>query len=177
MTGLSFTDWTDKIAAAAAILAIIISIFSLKYSRESLTLAKNQDRRKHPKLSAKFIGGNYCLDTSTGIRSYNIQISISNQSDSDNAVTRAELYVKYRLHGDTEMTVRLPQSDGTGQLELPMRISAHDTASGWCRFSMAPEIFSRNRIERYMVELTDTHNGLVSVEPLLLSRQHDDTQI
>jgi hypothetical protein len=169
-----FTSWTDSAAAITAIIAIVISIKSLVYARESLTLAKMQDERKAPKLQVAFVGGDYTVDEKTGARTYHVQLSICNLSDSDNAVTRAELRLKYRLHEGADMIVRLQQLNCGDELQLPIRISAHDAVVGWCRFLVAPEIVRETTVESYTVELTDTHNDEVSLALILMSERRGD---
>jgi hypothetical protein len=167
--------WTDIAVAVTAIVAILLSVFSLYYSRASLELAKAQDRRRDPKLLAEFLAGDYVTDAETGVRAYNVQLSISNPSDSDNAIARAEFRLTYRVNDDTDVTVRLqPSEHAEGEkLATPLRIGAHETVAGWCRFLVAPDIFTGVRIERYMVELTDTHGQAISVTPLLLSERQN----
>lgn len=171
MTG-SVLNWTDIATAATAItavVALILSAFSLYYARGSLALAKVQDRRREPKLSAEFVHGDYVTDHATGSRRYRIRISIGNSSDSDNSLSRAEFRLAYRLSGGAEMTARLQQASGEGQLQLPIRITAHETVAGRCEFVVPCEIIEGNRIEGYEIEFGDTHGQVVSVIPLLLS--------
>ena len=139
-----------------------------------MVLAKTQDRRREPKLKAAFIGGDYTVDVPKGARTYHIRLSISNVSDSDNAVTRAELRLKYRLREGADITVRLQQLNSDDQLQLPMRVAAHDAVAGWCRFLVMPEILRGNSIESYNIELTDAHDEMVSVAPLIMSERRSD---
>lgn len=169
------SNWTEIATATTAIIAIFLSVFSLYYARESLKLARAQDRRREPKLSVNYIEGRYSTDPTTNARIYRLQISIGNPSDSDNAVARAEFRLTYRLADGTEMTARLQPGigQGDGGLRLPMRIGAHETLAGWCEFPVTSAIVEGNRIEGYELELTDTHDQMVSVTPLLLSEHHN----
>lgn len=176
MTG-NAPNWTDiatATAAITAIVAILLSIFSLYYARGSFALAKAQDRRREPKLSAEFVHGDYVAESATGSRLYRIHVSIGNPSDSDNAIRRAEFRLTYRLSGNAEMAARFPQAKGEGQLQLPVRIAAHETVAGWCEFAVPREVIEGNRIEGYEVELSDTHDQITAVTPLLLSERPSD---
>lgn len=163
-------NWPEIVTAIAAVIALVLSIFSIHYARASLSLAKEQDRRRLPKLTSGFLQGYYTADR-TGNRVYRIEISVSNPSDSDNALARAELRLTYRLQDGTEMTARLSQAGSDGQLRLPMRIAAHEAVAGWCHFQVPPAIVAGNMIDQYVVELTDTHDQITSVTPLILSER------
>ena len=165
--------WTDIATATAAIVALAVSLWSLFYAHASLALAKTQERRKAPQLSATLLSGDYTVDDISGQRTYHIQLSVSNLSDADNAIIRAELRLEYRLQDGTELTARLQPMQGEGQLPFPHRIAAHDAVAGWCRYRVVPAILSGNRIERYAVELTDTHGEVVVVIPQILSERRD----
>jgi len=167
------THWTDIVTATTAIVAIFLSIFSLYYARASLSLAKAQDIRRAPKLSAEFIRGDYITNPLDGSRRYQLEVSIGNLSDSDNAITRAELRLTYLLGGSAEMTLRVGQTenDSDDRLRLPKRIAAHETVAGRLEFSVTGDVIKGNRIEAYRVELTDTHGEIVAFEPLLLSER------
>lgn len=164
-------NWPDIATAIAAVIALVLSIFSIYYARASLSLSKEQDRRRHPRLTSRFLQGYYTADTTGGARVYRIEISVNNQSDSDNALVQAELRLTYRLNDGTEMTARLRQMGGDGQLRLPMRISAHEAVAGWCHFRVPSAIVTGNMIDQYVVELTDTHDQMASVTPLILSER------
>ncbi len=163
--------WTDIATATAAIIAIFLSVFSLYYARASVALAKAQDLRRAPKLSAEFIRGDYITNPIDGSRRYQLEVSIGNLSDSDNAITRAELCLTYLMGGSAEMTLRVGQADGDDRLRLPTRIAAHETVAGRLEFRVTGDVIKGNRIEAYRVELTDTHGEIVAFEPLLLSER------
>ena len=93
--------WTDIATATTAIVAIAISLWS---ARANLALAKAQEGRKGPQLSATLLSGDYTVDEASSHRTYYIQISVSNLSDDDNAITRAELRLTYRSQDGTELT-------------------------------------------------------------------------
>lgn len=164
-------NWPEIATAIAALSALIVSIFSIFYARESLLLSKAQDFRKNPKLTGKFLQGLYTKDEISGGRIYRFEFSVSNQSDSDNTLVSAELRLRYRLQDGTEMTARLRQMSGEEQLRLPMRIVAHETVAGWCHFQVPSAIVAGNMIDQYLVELTDTHEQIDSVSPLILSER------
>lgn len=164
-------NWPDIVTAIAAVIALVLSIFSIHYARASLSLSKEQDRRRLPRLSSGFLQGYYTVDMTSGARVYRIEISATNPSDSDNSLVRVELRLTYRLKDGTEMTARLSQMVGDRQLRLPMRIAAHEAVAGWCHFQVPSAIVTGNMIDQYVVELTDTHDQIVSVTPLILSER------
>lgn len=164
-------NWPEVVTTIAAVIALVLSIFSIHYARASLSLSKEQDRRRLPKLTSGFLQGYYTADATSGARVYRIEISVNNPSDSDNAFVRAELRLTYRLNDGTEMTARLSQMVSDGQLRLPMRIAAHEAVAGWCHFQVPSAIVTGNIIDQYVVELTDTHDQMASVSPLILSER------
>lgn len=167
--------WTDCAVAVTAIIAILLSAFSLYYARASLALAQEQDRRREPKLVPELLRGDYTTDPGTGSRTYHIQLSVRNPSDSDNALARVEFRLTYLVNSDAEMTVRFQPSEGDSgeHLAIPLRIAAHETVAGWCHFHVAAKTISGNTIEKYEVELSDTHGQMISVALFLLSERRD----
>lgn len=164
-------NWPDIVTAMAAVIALVLSVFSIHYTRASLSLSKEQDRRRLPRLTSTFLQGDYTADVTTGARVYRFEISVNNPTDSDNALVRAELRLTYRLKDGIEMTARLGQIGGDGQLRLPMRIAAHEAVAGWCHFQVPSAIVTCNIIDQYVIELTDTHDQIASVTPLILSER------
>lgn len=168
--------WTDIATAGAALVALLISLVSLHYSRKGLVLAEVQDRRRQPKLFPEYLSGYFSTDATTGARTYHVNLAIRNPTDSDNAVARIELNLTYRLPDNTLITARVAAANDGAQrpiLSVPQRVGAHETVAGWCAFVVDPAVIAGRQMEGYTVELNDSHGQLTSVTPLILSERND----
>lgn len=155
-----------------ATISLVVAVGSAIYAALAYRLAMRQDKRKNPALT--FIDVNGYVSYENG-RDIAISAVIANQSDSDNAITRAELRVVLS-RADAEWSVRLVfdpnvlsfRSLKGNALVIPTRMQAHDTVAGWLFFHMAESVLGDARVERYIVEITDSHSMMKTFEPSLL---------
>ena len=160
--------WADAVTAVTAVIALGLSIYSLRQSSRSLKLSELQDARHRPNLIGQIEEGDYTSDED-GSRTYWVSVSIGNRSDADNALARVELRIEYRVT-DVPIVARIPAAPGEGTSALPAKIDAYDTLRLKASFCVPAEL-AQQRIERHVVEFRDTHGHLISVEPLLLSER------
>jgi hypothetical protein len=129
-------EFDDAALAITAIGALIVSAFSLWYSRSAVRLAEAQDRRKTP-LLVPALTESYFDAPTIGGRNYYFLLSVSNPTDSNNALAAIELHLNYLLDGGSVANVKLPALQGwfgnmdhRPGLAIPLRIPAHDTVAG-----------------------------------------------
>ena len=162
-------DIVHVVMAALPVLAIVISLVSLIYSRQSLKIAEAQEKRRRPVLTTGLVESFLTPAAKLG-RIYSFHISVRNPSDADNAIASVEFAIRYSA-GDASFNVKLPPSaflmlgeDGRRPLEVPTRLAAHDTVAGWCDFVVGPQLLDKGRIDSYDIIITDTHQAETRLE-------------
>ncbi len=159
-------------ANALSVASLLVAIGSAIFAFLAYRLALRQDSRRVPALTITDITGYVSYEDGRDIA---ISAVVANQSDSDNAIARVELRVALsRANADSH--VRLPLNpdiecfralrDNT--LRVPTRLLAHDTVSGWLFFHLSDRVLGDARVERYVVEITDSHGAVKTFEPILL---------
>lgn len=159
--------WTDIVSATAAGVALILSGFSLRQSGRSLRISERQEERQQPNIITTLDLADYATANETDARRYRMTFSIQNRSNADNAIVRAELRLTYRLPEGIMMVARVQAEPESG---LPFRLEAHNSIRWECQF-FVPATIWRHRIEAYTVELVDTYDRALSMEPILLSER------
>lgn len=159
--------WTDVVSAVAAGIALFLSVVSLRQSGRSLRISEQQEARQQPNLIATLDAGDYTTANEQDDRRYRIAFSVQNRSDADNAIVRAELRLSYRLPEGIMMVARVQAAPDSG---LPLRLEARDSIRKECQFSVPATIW-RHRIEAYTVELVDTYDRAITMDPILLSER------
>jgi hypothetical protein len=169
--------WTDKTNTLFAALAFTVSLVSLYFSLTAKRLADRQEGRRNPRLVPSNGQAFVKIASDSGDRVYAFHISVSNPTDSDNAISAIDLSLTYISPTQTIMTVKLrAQKDdsinflpsaGT-HLSSPTRIAAHDTISGWCYFKVEGAMIAERAIDKYEIVLTDSHQVRSTIEPILV---------
>ena len=98
-------------------------------------------------------------------RVYSFLISVSNPSDSNNAIARLDLRINYRTAANFLAAVDIPLSSTDGEssqfgaekvFTVPLRIDAHQTVTGWAHFEVKEVILKNCVVDRYAVMATDS---------------------
>lgn len=180
------SSYIEIITLAVAIIAILISGFSIVYSRRAVLLAERQEKNTKPLLVPTLINGYYKVDNKTGDRTYAFFLSVSNRSDSDNSLTNLELCVSYLTVNDILMTVRLQFAEKQNSyfnissdkfFSIPQPIDAHKTLTGWCFFKAKYELFHQTRIDEHTIEIKDSFETRSSVHPGLIQEYREEVNV
>lgn len=172
------TNSINLISLMLAAIAVLISFGSLVVSFLAFRLSQRQDDRRRPSLVPSFLNGYVQFCDEDKVRLYAFLLSISNPSDSNNALARAELHVTYKTLSGQPVTVQIPSSqvvgNGFSELEdfrlvvMPARLDAHQTITGWILFRISESILSESEINCYSILLVDSHQIRTSVEPIMI---------
>tara|TARA_R110002020_G_scaffold58354_2_gene159929 strand:+ start:854 stop:1402 length:549 start_codon:yes stop_codon:yes gene_type:complete len=176
-------EWFD-LTRTIAVAGFCISIVNLYFTWQGRKLANEQEKRRLPRLVPSLVNG-YFQDAKDGSgRVYAFLITVTNPTDSNNAVAEVDLSITYLTTDRVQMTMkvraneRLAPSFVKGQdetLAVPASISAHNAISGWLRFHTPGPMLLDRDIESYRLILTDTHRENVSVAPILVQEYRDET--
>lgn len=186
MSGLSIG--TIDVTKAIAILGLLLSIASLTLGLfnayiawQNRKLALKQDARKVPALTC-YLSHGFQKTNETG-RAFSVLVQVRNPSDSNNAVSNAELVVRYLTRERVLMTLKLSANrDGAGNflrgqddtLLLPAKVPAHEVISGWLHFLAPVDLLTGMAIDGYELEITDTHEAKTTITPNLMQEYRDE---
>ena len=105
-------------------------------------------------------------------------MSVTNPTDINNSIARAELQIAYLLEKDVKTTCRLQHNPAVGEsasrnavqtatiFSLPMRIDAHQTVSGWFLFALDNQVIGKGSVDSHRLILEDTHGVSTSSDPI-----------
>jgi hypothetical protein len=172
-------------SATAAWMALLLSVLNFFTSRRALRISEQQEARRKPSVVAYLQEGYVAVGVKPGSRVYAILVSLSNRSDNNNAIAQALLLLTYVKSNDTQLTLKV---DAEGQppnaftdksanhLQVPIRIDAHQTLSGWCFFAVDDAILEEAQIDRTQVAFIDTYGNESTVEPLIIREHGNNVQ-
>ena len=167
--------WAAIFSAAAAWLALALSIFNLRTSRLALHISEAQETRRKPSITSYLQDAYVAVGAKPNARVYAVLVSLSNKSDSDNGIAWAGLYLTYAKKGGAQFTIKVDSEIEARNifsqkiaknLQIPFRIDAHQTISGWMFFTVEDAILKSSYIEATRFVFSDTHGNETSVEPL-----------
>jgi hypothetical protein len=172
-------------SATAAWMALLLSVLNFFTSRKALRISEQQEARRKPSMVVYLQDGYIAVGAKAGSRVYAILVSLSNRSDSNNAIAQAVLHLTYVKSNRTQLTLKVsaegePPSAFTDKsanhLRVPIRIDAHQTVSGWCFFSVDDAIVEGSRIDRTRVAFVDTYGNESTVESLIIREYGHNVQ-
>jgi hypothetical protein len=181
---MTSADLAAILSAIAAWLALAFSIYGVYAARKALRISEIQEERQKPDLVPYLVQSSYCFDEDDKNRIYAFLISISNRSDSNNAIARADLTITYETSSHALMSVKIDTDVSVGSsfpvdtdvpFRLPVRIDAHQTLSGWLFFRADRSIFHGHDIVGRRIVFSDTHGVEQALEIYLVKEIERET--
>lgn len=170
----NFLKWMPLAAVVAAWAGAIVAIFNARRSIQALRLAEQQEARRRPVLVPYLLRG--YLRRVDEDRIYMFLLSVSNPSDSDNAIAQIDLRIEYRTASNFLAAVYVPGvslddkmfgQDNHSRLEIPVRVDAHQTVTGWVFFRVKKALLEGCTVDTYVIVATDSHGERASIETAL----------
>ena len=172
-------------ATVAAWVAAVFAYLTARRSGRALRLAEQQEARRRPVL-VLYLHRGYLRRTEEE-RVYAFMLSVSNPSDSNNAIAQIDLRIEYRAPSNFLAAVNVPavpQDDemlggdnNHSRLEIPIRVDAHHTVAGWVFFRVKTALLVDCSIDTYIILTTDSHGERVSIETALVREFVHETEI
>jgi hypothetical protein len=175
--------WFD-LTKALAVAGLCISLASLCLTWQNRRLTLAQERRRIPRLIPTLVHGYYQDGGGDRGRVYAFHVTITNPTDSNNAIATTELSISYLTPDRVQMTMKLAANEPTARpfvkdqeevLVIPIAIAAHSAVSGWLRFHVPAAMLINREIEAYRLTLTDPHGETANVVPVLVREYRDET--
>jgi len=181
VSSLDIKAAANILSALAAWVALFLSFSNARAAKSALALAREQDRRRQPKV-IPYLADSYFLRT-TNSRIFACSISITNPTDIDNSLVRTELEVSYDTPGGLEATVRIPAAPALvsqlggycgNVIAVPQPVEAHKAVAGWLLFELKHSLLSGGRPDAFSVVLEDSHGLETRLDPGLSRQLHDE---
>lgn len=175
-------EWFD-LAKALATASFCISAASLYFTWQNRRLVLAQERRRLPRLKPALLDGYYRELGSDGGRAYAFRVTITNPTDSNNAIAAVDLSITYSTADRVQMTMKLranePATKSVGKetedaLTVPMAIPAHGAASGWLRFHIPAAMLVKRDIEAYRLTFADSQDEIFDLVPILVREDRNE---
>jgi hypothetical protein len=172
-------DLLLQIVTIASCLAAWVAII---FSYKTLGIARQQEARCKPSLILSIFES--YLNKTKKERVYAFMISVSNSSDTDNAIVQTDLRIEYRTDANYLAVVVLPASrqdekpfinDSSSSIQLPISVDAHHNATGWIYFHVSEDLIENWIVDSYKIVVTDSHGEKTSIEPTLIKELIHET--
>lgn len=159
------------IPVIAAGVSIWSAIVSARAAKRSLAISEQQESRRQPLLNPYLIKGYFKNLEQENDKIFAFSMSVSNATDTDNAIVHLELEVCYVSAQNICMKVKVPhevdlvEDFGGGEIKpfvLPTSIMSHQATAGWALFNVSGALLNKGTLDSYRIVLTDSH-GLVTV--------------
>jgi len=177
--------WISIISVVLATWSAFNSWRSRQIATRALAISESQEQRRRPQFGIYLANG--FRRHLTNRQLFGFLISVSNPTDINNSIVKAELRVTYVLDGEIKNTCRVshdPALAGTvscsnvgtaNVFSLPTRIDAHQTLAGWLVFALDHAIISERTIDSHTIILEDSHGVFSETEPLLVRDWTNET--
>lgn len=170
--------WTATASLVVATASALLAWRSFRTAARALALSERQEKRREPKLKIFYSDGYRRLDAN--LQLFGFLVTISNPSDIDNSVARAELQIISDLGEGVETVLRVQHDTALSQLpgghsygdarafSLPFRVDAHQAESGWFLFGLKNELIGEGTVVRHTRILEDTHGVPTSTDRIMV---------
>ena len=177
--------WISALALFVSGCSAFISWRSWKNSSRALDISERQEKRRQPQLGIYLANG--YRQQIPGRQLFGFLVSVSNPTDINNAIARAELQVVYLLANDAEVVCRVQHNPKLGEdtardnsaatvFSMPFRVDAHQTVSGWFLFVLDDDVIREDTIDTHALILEDTHGISTKTDPITVREWKDENQ-
>jgi hypothetical protein len=178
--------WVSVASLVVAFLSAAFSYWNARTASRRLRLDESIAMSRKPRLTPYF-GEGYCKKLRNLSKwAYVFRILINNPTDISNSISRIELQIGYTTPSHDYMSVKLPHvnrnsddvlTDKSDALILPATIPAHGTIAGSVVFYLDEQLVSRWRIDDFRILITDAHEEIAVLEPVIIRDLIDEEEV
>lgn len=150
----------SSIALCLSLVTTGLAIGGFITSVRSLNATRRQEKRRRPQIILTYLSSSR-RDTGP-ITEYLFRIRAQNPTDSNNAITAAELEIHYLL-GRELVSLRIGSSSIENSLAIPVSLTAGSSIEGVVSFPIAKELLDGRRPREYVLHLTDTFENSTAI--------------
>lgn len=179
--------WIPALALLVSLISVFLSWRSSRIARRALAISESQEKRRQPRLGIYLSNGYRRLTPKRQL--FGFLVSVSNPTDINNSIARAELQITYLLENDVEAVCRLQHNPALGGstssgdavpsatvFSLPLRIDAHQTVSGWLFFALDNDLIGKGTIDSHRLILEDTHGVSTDMAEIMVREWKDESK-
>jgi hypothetical protein len=177
--------WISALALVVSCWSAFISWRSGRNAARALAISEGQEKRRRPQLGIYLVNGYRRLVARRQL--FGFLVSVSNPTDIDNSIARAELQITYLLENDVRAVYRIQHHPTMAEnvaddaapatvFSLPVRIDAHQTASGWFLFALENDVIRNGTIDAHALILEDTHGVSTNTDPIMVREWTDESR-
>lgn len=177
--------WISGLALLVSGCSAFFSWRSGKNAARALAISESQEKRRQPQLGIYLVNGYRRRVPKRQL--FGFLVSVSNPSDINNSIARAELQITYLLENDVKAVCRIQHNPTLGEnaasdaapatlFSLPVRIDAHQTVSGWFLFALDNDVIRNGTIDAHSLILEDTHGVSTNTDPIMVREWADESE-
>jgi hypothetical protein len=179
--------WISGLALLVSSCSAFFSWRAGRNAARALAISENQEKRRQPQLGIYLVVNGFRRLVPKR-QLFGFIVSVSNPTDINNSVIRAELQITYVMENDVTAVCRIQHNSALGGdvgsdttsaasvLSLPLRIDAHQTVSGWFLFALDNDVIREGTIDAHSLILEDTHGVSTETEPIMVREWTDESQ-
>jgi hypothetical protein len=171
-----WSSWGAFASFVVAGVAFFVSVSQARTAKKALRLSLLQDERSNARLQVSLKDAIDWIPDAT-CRWIAVRLLVLNPSDSQGALTEADLSISYRSLngkllvlkiGSDSVGVYLPK--GVTGLMLPTSLASNGAVEGWFIFQIHNSLLREASVESYTVTLYDSRGVSASVQPIIFRR-------
>ncbi len=182
--------WISGMALLVSACSAFFSWRSGRNAARALAISEKQEMRRQPQLGIYFFNGYRRLVPKRQL--FGFLVSVSNPTDINNSVARAELQITYSTENDMSAVLRIQHNAALGAdigsntvseesasvtvLSMPLRIDAHQTVSGWLLFALDNDAIHMGTIDAHSLILEDTHGVSTETDSIMVREWMDESK-
>ncbi len=154
---------------------LLLGIASYRLKRQAGKRAELRERRECPELSLYLSDAATELIGDAGYRIWRFSLLVTNRSDRENSVVRAECRISYRTTGEHIHNVAIPSlmdrrgnATSNRELELPLRLDGRAAKAGVLSFGASNSTLAPHDIVSYIITLEDAYNKEYQIEAIVV---------
>jgi hypothetical protein len=171
-----WNTWGAAAGFAVAVIALLVSMSQTRIAKKALRLSLLQDERSHARLEANLRNAvDWFSDEAS--RWIGVHVLVLNASDSQGALTEAELSITYRTSTGRLLVLKVPYNvrsddlpEGVARIVLPAALSNNGAVEGWLTFQVHNSLLEGAAVESYTVTVYDSRGISANVQPIIFQR-------
>ena len=166
---------TAGLAILISAVGLVLLAASYRLKRQAAKRAELRERRQRPHLSLHLRDAATELVGDADYRIWRFSLLLTNRSDRENSVVRAECRIEYRNTGDHIYNVAIPVHTGQDgnvatidELKLPTRLNGWEAKAGVLSFGAPESALAGHNIIGYLITIEDAHGEEYQVEAIVV---------
>lgn len=150
----------STLALGLSVVTALVAAGGLVTAVRSLNATRRQEKRREPRLRFAHLASSWS-NVNSEIH-YSFKISAQNATDASNAISSAELQIRYLVEGQ-EVSLRASSQSAPAALTVPAPVPAGSSVQGTILFGIAKQILGDRSPRGFELHLTDTFGAVTTI--------------